>query len=110
MDSIHRGTEEGQITGPGLATVRRRRWFLWSVLFAYLPTMWATQRIVRSFQGSLPVFFLWLLLLIVAASVSATARCPRCGNYFHMNGMSLLYLRRCLHCQLHISADKEKSR
>ena len=32
-------------------------------------------------------------------------RCPRCGNYFHVNGMMLLYLRRCLHCQLHINAD-----
>lgn len=100
------GTEEKPDFGPGLAKVRRRRWFLWLVLIAYLPTMWTTQQITRSFQGSLPVFFGWILLLILAAGVSATARCPRCKNYFHVNGMALLYLRKCLHCQLHLNGKK----
>jgi hypothetical protein len=34
------------------------------------------------------------------------SKCPRCGNYFHLHGMTLLILRKCLHCQLHINADK----
>jgi len=103
-------TEAGEDFGPGLARVRRRRWLLWFVLGAYLPTMWITQQITRSFQGSLPVFFCWLVLLILAAVISALARCPRCKNHFHVNGMVLLYLRKCLHCQLHISADKKKGK
>jgi hypothetical protein len=102
-------TEDKSVLGPGLARIRRRRRFLWFVLIAYLPTMWTTQQITRSFQGSLPVFFGWFLLLLIAAGVSATARCPRCGNYFHVNGMVLLYLRKCLHCQLPITADRGKS-
>jgi hypothetical protein len=71
--------------------------------------MWTAQRIAGSFQGALPVFFGWFLLLLIAAGVSAAARCPRCGNYYHVNGLILLYLRRCLHCQLHITADRRKT-
>jgi hypothetical protein len=33
------------------------------------------------------------------------SKCPRCGNYFHLHGMTLLVLRKCLHCQLHISEN-----
>jgi hypothetical protein len=87
--------------------VRRRRWVLWSVLIIYLPAMWTTQQITHSFKASLPVFFAWVLLLVIAAGISATARCPRCGNYYHVNGMALLYLRRCLHCQLPLNADRK---
>ena len=107
MDSIETAAEEKKDLGPGLAKVRRARWFLWLVLIAYLPSMWTAQRITRSFQGALPVFFCWVLLLVLAAAVSGMARCPRCGKHFHVNGMALLYLRKCLHCQLHIRADKK---
>ena len=110
LDSNKVEAEEIPDLGPGLAKVRRRRWLLWLVLIAYLPAMWTTQQITRSFQGSLPVFFVLLLLLIAVMVVSSMARCPRCGNYFHMNGMALLYLRKCLHCQLHITADKKRNR
>lgn len=94
----------------GLKRIRRRRWLLWTVLIVYLPTMSITQKITHSFQGSLPVFFLWFLVLLAAMGFSAVARCPRCKNYFHVNGMILLYLRNCLHCQLHLNADKEKGK
>jgi hypothetical protein len=53
------------------------------------------------------VFVAWLISLIVSATYAAAAKCPGCGNYFHMHGMTLLFLRKCLHCQLHISADKK---
>jgi hypothetical protein len=101
-------TETTPDLAPGLGKVRRRRWLLWTVLLAYLPTMWVTQQITHSFQRSLPVFFLWVLLLIAAAAISAVARCPRCGNYYHVNGMVLMYLRKCLHCQLPVNADKRR--
>ena len=100
--------EDVLLLSPGLARVRRRRLFLWIVLIMYLPTMWTTQQITRSFQGSLPVFFIWFLLLLFFMALSAAAKCPRCGNYFHVNGMALLYLRKCLHCQLHLTADRRK--
>lgn len=90
----------------GLRKIRRRRWMLWSVLIVYLPTMWITQKITHSFNKSLPVFFGWFLVMLAAMAISAVVRCPRCGNYFHVNGITLLYLRRCLHCQLHINDDK----
>jgi hypothetical protein len=101
--------EDWAVLGRGLARIRRRRRFLWFLLIVYLPTMWTAQRITGSFQGALPVFFGWFLLLLIAAGVSAAARCPRCGNYYHVNGLILLYLRRCLHCQLHITADRRKT-
>ena len=82
----------------GLARIRRRRLLLWFLLIVYLPTMWTTQQITHSFNKSLPVFFIWFLLLLFVMALSAIAKCLRCGNYFHVNGMTLLYLRNCLHC------------
>ncbi|HJV64464.1 MAG TPA: hypothetical protein VJ550_01895 [Geomonas sp.] len=99
--------EDAVLIKRGLRKVRRRRWLLWSVMIIYLPTMWITQQVTHSFNKSLPVFFGWCLVLLTAMAISAVVRCPRCGNYFHVNGMSLLYLRRCLHCQLHIKADRD---
>ena len=99
--------EEPALISRGLAKIRRRRWMLWSVIIVYLPTMWVTQKITRSFNGSMPVFFTWFLVLLAVMSFSAVARCPRCRNYFHVNGITLLYLRRCLHCQLSLTADKK---
>ena len=80
------------------------------MLIIYLPTMSITQKITQSFQASLPVFFLWFVVLLIVMAISALARCPRCKNYFHLNGMILLYLRNCLHCQLHLTADKKAQR
>lgn len=103
------GAEAGidaAVISAGLSKIRRRRWVVWSVMIIYLPTMWTTQKITHSFNGSMPVFCIWFLLLLVAMGYSAVARCPRCGNYYHVNGMILLYLRKCLHCQLPLNEDK----
>ncbi|QXE93014.1 hypothetical protein KP001_04725 [Geomonas subterranea] len=100
---------EPAVIASGLAAVRKRRWCLWIVLIVYLPTMYVTQRITHSFSGSMPVFFAWFAVLLCVMFYSATARCPRCRNYYHMQGMALLYLRKCLHCQLPLNADKGDS-
>lgn len=94
--------------GAGLSGIRKRRWYFWSVILVYLPVMWLTLKINPAFRVLATVFVIWVILLIVVALISAAARCPRCGNYFHLHGMTLLYLRKCLHCQLHICADKQK--
>jgi hypothetical protein len=101
--------EDRALLHQGLAKVRRRRWLLWLVLLVYLPSMWAAQELTGSFSGALPAFFGWFVLLITVTAISATAKCPRCGNYFHVHGMTMLYLRKCLHCQLHLTADKKAS-
>ena len=93
--------------GPALAKIRKRRLFLWGVILIYMPSMWTTLHLTQSFNATAIVFVLWLLLLCIVATVAALARCPGCGNYFHMHGMTLLYLRKCLHCGLHITADKK---
>lgn len=111
MDSTESEIEEEidpSLFRRGLAKIRRRRLLLWFLLIVYLPTMWTTQKITHSFNKSLPVFFIWFLLLLFVMVLSAIAKCPRCGNYFHVNGMTLLYLRNCLHCRLHITADKKE--
>src|SRR5690242_8409203 len=72
--------------GPGLAKIRQRRLLLWILIAIYLPAMWTAQRITHSFWDAMPVFWVWFALLIVVVTVSAVVRCPRCGNYFHMNG------------------------
>jgi hypothetical protein len=94
----------------GLKVIRRRRWYLWLVILVYLPLMGMTLKITKSIGGAVPVFGLWFAALMGFGLFAAYARCPRCGNYFHVHGMTLLFLRQCLHCQLHISTDKKLKR
>ena len=94
--------------GPGLREIRKRRRFLWAEIILYLPAMMAVMQIDSSFRTMAIAFGIWFALLWVVVGYSALVRCPRCGNYFHMNGMTLLYFRRCLHCQLHLTADKRE--
>lgn len=97
---------DGAKFGVGLRIIRHRRRYLLGAILAYLPAMWTTMQLNRSYRALGTVFVVWFILLFIAAIVSAVARCPRCGNYFHMHGMTLLFFRNCLHCQLHINADK----
>ncbi len=98
--------EDMLIIGPGLVLVRRRRWWLWSVILVYLPAMWVALRVNPTYSAIGTIFVIWLVLLIIAVIRAALARCPRCGNYFHMHGPTFLLLRHCLHCQLFLKADR----
>ena len=93
--------------GPGLKKIRKRRRYLWVVILIYMPAMYTTLRFTQSYKSTAVVFVIWVILLLIFATWAACARCPRCGNYFHMHGMTLLYLRKCLHCQLHINAGRK---
>ena len=92
----------------GLQVVRKRRWFLWSVILIYVPAVWTSLALTASDRATAVVFGVWLVALIIAVFFVTTATCPRCGNLFHMHGFTPLYLRKCLHCQLHITADKKR--
>lgn len=90
----------------GLRLIRRRRWYLWAVILVYMPAMIWTLKLTGSNQAATVVFAVWFVVLFIIALVVAVTRCPRCGNYFHMHGFTLLPLRKCLHCQLPLMADK----
>lgn len=93
--------------GAALKKVRKRRLYLWVLIIIYLPVMWTTLQLTQSYNKTAVAFVVWVLLLCIAATIAALARCPGCGNYFHMHGMTLLFLRKCLHCGVHINADKK---
>lgn len=101
-------TEDFASYRAGLSSIRKRRRYLWALIIVYLPMMWLAQKVTGSFNGAMPVFGVWCVLLIVAVSFLAVVKCPRCGNLFHVNGMTMLVLRRCLHCQLRLDADRKK--
>jgi hypothetical protein len=90
----------------GLRIIRKRRWFLWSLIIVYVPAVWTSLTLTHSDRATGIVFGVWLILLISAVWLVTAARCPRCGNLFHMHGITPLYLRKCLHCQLHVCTDK----
>jgi len=92
----------------GLKAVRRRRWALWLLILAYVPAILIAQRVTGSDRGIAVVFGVWVLLVGVASVRAAFVRCPRCGNYFHMQAFIPVYLRRCVHCELHLTADRHK--
>lgn len=86
--------------------LRRRRLFLFGLILVYIPIMWVTLELSGSDRVAAVVFFVWILLICVAVVFAAFAKCPRCHNYFHMQGFMPLYLRRCVHCNLHVKEDK----
>ncbi len=90
----------------GLSKLRRKRWFLWSVFLTYVPAIWLSLRLTRSDKATGVVFAVWVVLAAVAGTIAGFGRCPRCGNYFHMKGLMPVWVRKCLHCDLSIRADK----
>lgn len=84
--------------------LRRRRWFLWGLIIAYLPAISLALELSGSDRVAGIVFGIWILLVCVAVGLAAFAPCPRCGKPFHMHGFVPVYLRRCVHCQLHVTA------
>lgn len=93
----------------GLQKIRRRRWYFWITIMAYLPGMLFALRSSQPNQAVGIVFLVWIFLLIITVALLALVRCPQCGNCFHMNGFLFRPVRRCFHCRLHLTADKQKS-
>jgi hypothetical protein len=91
---------------PGLSRLRRKRWFLWSVLLTYVPAIWLALELTGSDSGALVVFVLWIAMAAVAGALAAFSRCPRCGEYFHVKGLMPVWVRKCLHCGLRLTADR----
>ncbi len=90
----------------GLSKIRKLRWFFWLTIMMYLPSMLLAMRCSKPGQAIGIAFVVWILILIVAVALLALVRCPRCGNCFHMNGFLFRPVRKCFHCQLHLTADK----
>ena len=85
---------------------RRRRKYFFSTVLVYIPAIWVTYSISPTNRAMGTLFVLWFVVLIIVTFLVALSKCPRCGNYFHLHGMTLLVLRKCLHCQLHISESE----
>ncbi len=89
-----------------LKKIRFRRLLLWLVIGAYLPAMMVALDSPDYRKWATIVFVSWIVLLILAVGYACLARCPRCKELFHTHGPTFLPLRRCLHCALHVKADK----
>jgi len=85
-----------------LNTTKRRRKYFFSTVLVYIPALLITHKISPTNRAMGMLFVIWLVCLIITTFLAALCRCPRCGNLFHVHGMTLLVLRKCLHCQLHI--------
>lgn len=90
----------------GLKKIRQRRHWLWLVILVYLPAMMIGLRQPNYKTWVTVIFITWIVLLIIAVACACLVRCPRCGECFHTHGPTFLPLRRCLHCALHVNADK----
>lgn len=101
-------TEDFSRFALGLGKLRRRRWFFWGVILVYIPAIWLSLRLTNSDSQTGKVFAVWFLFLFASSILTAMGKCPRCGNLFHVNGFIPLFLRKCLHCGLHITADKKQ--
>lgn len=88
-----------------LKTTRRRRAYFFATVLGYIPALLTVHHLSPTNRAMGTLFGIWVILLIFVTFLVALSRCPRCGNYFHLHGITLLILRKCLHCQLHISDD-----
>lgn len=89
-----------------MGKTRRRRKYFFATLLIYIPALWLIHGISPTDSAMGGLFAVWVVILIIATALVATSRCPRCGNYFHLHGMTFLVLRKCLHCQLHIKESR----
>jgi hypothetical protein len=89
-----------------LKRTRRRRLYFFATVLMYIPALWIIYQISPTNRAMGTLFGIWVVVLVIVTFLAAVSRCPRCGNYFHVHGLTLLILRKCLHCQLHISSNK----
>lgn len=90
----------------GMAKIRKCRWFLWTTIMIYVPGLLLALQMNFSSSALTKLFGAWVLLLCVAVGLATIAKCPRCRNNFHTNGPTFLPVRKCVHCGLHVNADK----
>ncbi len=88
-----------------MTKTRRDRRFFFATVLIYIPAIVITHYFSPTNRAMGTVFCIWVVILIGTTFRVALSRCPRCGNYFHLHGVTLLILRKCLHCQLHINTD-----
>ena len=93
--------------GQGLAKIRQRRWLLWATILIYLPGLLFVLELGLAAGTMVKLFGLWVGLLCIAVGLATIVKCPRCGQTFHTNGPTFLPVRKCLHCGLHLNADKK---
>ena len=88
-----------------LNKTRRRRKYFFATVLVYLPALFITYKISPTNKAMGTLFGIWVAILIMVTFMLAVSKCPKCGNYFHVHGMTLLILRKCLHCQFHIKGS-----
>ena len=103
---MENGTVDPAAYANVLKMTRRRRKYFFGIVLIYIPALLIAHMISPTNRVMGTVFGIWVVFLIFFTVLVALSKCPRCGNYFHMHGLTLLVLRKCLHCQLHISTDK----
>lgn len=85
--------------------IRRRRWFFWTLVVVYMPAIATALHFTESTNVAIILFLAWAVLLIIAVSLVATAKCPACGNNFNMRNGSLSFSTRCRHCGLLVRGE-----
>lgn len=88
-----------------LKTTRHRRVYFFATVLGYIPALLTVHHLSPTHRAMGTLFGIWVILLLIVTFLVALSKCPRCGNYFHLHGITLLILRKCLHCQLHIADD-----
>lgn len=91
----------------GLANVRKYRWILWAAIAIYVPGLLIALQLRLPTGTMTTLFGVWVVLLCIAVGLATVVKCPRCLKPFHTNGPTFLPVRRCVHCGLHVTADKK---
>ena len=104
------GEPDPAALSPGLRKIRQRRWILWATIFIYLPGLYLALETGLSGGTMAKLFGIWVGLLCIAVGLATVVKCPHCHKPFHTNGPTFLPVRKCVHCGLHLKADKGPAR
>jgi hypothetical protein len=94
----------------GLRKIRRLRFWLWTLLLAFIPLVWLVTSFTESRSVMMGILIVWAAAVVHFAARAAFSKCPRCRNYYHATAGTPsfwnLLARRCTHCGLPLRSDR----
>ncbi len=94
----------------GLRKIRRLRFWLWTLLLAFIPLVWLVTIFTESRSVMMVILIVWAAAVVHFAARAAFSKCPRCRNYYHATAGTPsfwnLLAQRCTHCGLPLRSDR----
>ncbi len=104
--------QNNKVYKEGLQKLRKMRTLVWVIGLGIIPwgVLTAFISVYFNCENLIHLFTFYILIASIISFINLCIKCPRCGKYFHIGKyyFTNTLSRRCLHCDLHIAADKSE--